>query len=306
MLSIIPKDRFNEDDAFRDDLTALLHSFVKKLTAAIVAADEAEHRSGSSLSLEFSSCIWDLAALCEKLPIENVRSAIIPLLSQLPHEPKTEVLSTFANAYSCMRLLDATKVPAGIVDVFLDIFEAVADDPDWKRPEWREDYGLPDQLHKLVRIAMGANWDRPAMGAARFANSDWSDARLLDPLIDWMLQRFGHLPQVMQAFLLHIERSFDHRGSEFLASRLGGIAPAVWQSRGFWSGGRTVQLAGLIQSFAERDAPLQPDVHVQFLKILDHLIELGDRRAAALQISSLFDLPRFQKPRQVAQIETSK
>jgi hypothetical protein len=204
-----------------------------------------------------------------------------------------------------MRLLDAPEGPSGIFDVFIDIFEAVEDHPDWKRPEWREDYGLSDQLHKLVRIAMGANWDRPAMGAARFANSDWSDARLLDPLIDWMLQRFGHLPQVMQAFLLHVERSFDHRGSEFLASRLGGIAPAVWQSRGFWSGGRTAQLAGLLQSFAERDAPLQPDVHVQFLDILDYLVELGDRRAAALQASSLFDLPRFTSPPQVKQIETS-
>ena len=109
----------------------------------------------------------------------------------------------------------------------------------------------------------------------------------------------------MQAFLLHVERSFDHRGSEFLASRLECIAPAVWQSRGFWYGGRTVQLAGLIQSFAERDAPLQPDVHVQFLEILDHLVELGDRRAAALQMSSLFDQPRFHNPPQVAQIETS-
>ena len=240
------------------------------------------------------------------MPIEIVRSTIIPLLSQLPQEPRSEALSTFANAYSCMRILDAQKVPAGIVGVFLDIFEAVEDNPDWKRPEWREDYGLPDQLHKLVRIAMGANWDRPAMGAARFANSDWSDARLLDPLIDWMLQRFDHLPQVMQAFLLHDERSFNHRYSEFLASRLAGIAPTVWQSRGFWAGGRTAQLAGLIQSFAERDAPLQPDVHVQFLKILDHLIELGDRRAAALQISSLFDLPRFKKPPQVAKVEISK
>jgi hypothetical protein len=111
-----------------------------------------------------------------------------------------------------------------------------------------------------------------------------------------MLQRFGYLPQVMQAFLLHVEKSFDHRKSEFLASRLGGIEPAVWQSRGFGSGGRTVQLAGLIQSFAEREAPLQPGVHVQFLKILDHLIELGDRRAAALQMSALFDLPRFPSP----------
>lgn len=94
--------------------------------------------------------------------------------------------------------------------------------------------------------------------------------------------------------------------SEFLASRLGGIAPAVWQSRGFWSEGRTAQLASLIQFFAERDAPLQPDVHVQFLDILDHLVELGDRRAAALKMSSLFDLPRFSNSPQVAQIETSQ
>ena len=304
-MSIIPKDRFLEDGAFRDDLIALLHNFVENLSAAIVMADDAERCSGSSLCLEFSSCIWDLAILCEKLPTENVRSVIIPLLCKLPIESKSEVLSILADAYSRMRLLDAPEVPSGIVAVFIDIFEAVADHPDWKRPEWREDYGLPDQLFKFVRIAMGTNLGRPAMCASRFANNDWSDAGMLDPLIDWMLQRFGHLPQVIQEFLLHVERSFDHRSSEFLASRLVGIVPAVWHSRGFWSGGRTAQLAGLLQSFAERDTPLNPDVHAQFLEILDHLVELGDRRAAALQMSSLFDLPRLQNPHQAARIERS-
>lgn len=306
MLSIIPKDRFSNDDGFRNDLLSLLRGFVEKLAVAISTAEKAKGRSGSRLWQEFSTCIWDFTTLCEDLPIEQVRTEIIPLLSLLPIEPKSEVLSTFANAYSCMRLLDAPEVPLGIFDVFIDIFEAVEDHPDWKRPEWRESYGLPDQLQKLVRIAMGANWDRPAMGAARFANNNWADAKLLDPLIDWMLQRFGHLPQVMQAFLLHVERSFDQRGSEFLASRLGSITPNVWQSRGFWYGGRTAQLAGLLQTFAERDTPLKRDVHVQFLEILDHLVELGDRRSAALQISSLFDLPRFPNPPQAAQIEKSK
>jgi hypothetical protein len=304
-LSIIPKDRFTDDDGFRDNLMSLLRGFVERLAAAINIADKAERRSGSRLWREFSTCIWDIASLCENLPTEQVRTEIIPLLSLLPIEPKSEVLSTFANAYSCMRLLDAPEVPSGIFGLFIDIFEAVADHPDWNRPEWREDYGLPDQLLKLVRIAMGANWDRPAMGAARFANNYWSDAKLLDPLIDWMLQRFGHLRQVMQAFLLHAERSFDHRSSEFLASRLGGIAPAVWQSRGLWSGGRTAQLAGLLQTFAERDTPLNSDVHVQFLEILDHLVELGDRRAAALQMSSLFDLPRFAKHLELAQTKNT-
>ena len=133
-------------------------------------------------------------------------------------------------------------------------------------------------------------------------NNDWTDAGLLDQLIDWMLQRFGHLPQVMQAFLLHVERSFENRTSEFLASRLGDIASVIWQSRGFWSGGRSAQLAGLLQSFAERDTPLKHDVHMQFLEILDNLIELGDRRAAALQSSSLFDLPRRRTPQIISSI----
>jgi hypothetical protein len=294
MLSIIPKDRVANDDTFRDELFSLLNSFVEKLSSAIGMADEAERRSGSSLSLEFSSCVWNLVTLCETLPTDKVRREMIPILSQLPIEPKSEVLSIFANAYSCMRLLDAPEAQSGVVAVFLDIFEAVADDPDWKRPEWREDYGLPDRLLKLVRVAMGSNWDRPAMGASRFANNDWSDAAILDPLVDWMLQQFGHLPQVMQAFLLHMERSFEHRSGSFFASRLRIIPFAVWQSRGFWSGGRTAQLASLLQSFAERDSPLDSETHFQFLGILDHLVELGDRRAAALQMSSLFDLPRRQ------------
>lgn len=53
-----------------------------------------------------------------------------------------------------------------------------------------------------------------------------------------------------------------------------------------------IRSSALLQSFAERDALLDPAVHKQFLEILDRFIKPGNRRSAALQRSSLFDLPR--------------
>lgn len=288
-VTILPSSRFSEDEAFRKDIISIIEKFIVPFSEAVRSE---ERSSRSLLGLGFASLAWKIVFFCEGLEPERVRSEILPVFVELPMEARTEFLSQFANAYSCRFILDAQTVAVGTIEVILSIFEALQDDDDWKQAEWRDDFGLTDNLWKLVRVAMGANWDKPAMGSNRFANEIWSDAELLDPMIDWMLTQRGHLPDVMRTFLTHVERSLEYRSAEFLAARLEAVPSIVWESRSFWAQDMAVSLSALLQSFAERDAPLKPHVHRSFLQFLDHLVELGDRRSAALQKSAMFDLPR--------------
>jgi hypothetical protein len=109
-----------------------------------------------------------------------------------------------------------------------------------------------------------------------------------------MLNNFGHLPEVVERFLLHTELAFEHRTSQYFALVLKRLPQKIWISRDFWSDIMKIRLSALLQSFAERESPLKPLVHTQFLETLDRLAEFGDRRAAALQRSSLFDFPRIK------------
>jgi hypothetical protein len=48
------------------------------------------------------------------------------------------------------------------------------------------------------------------------------------------------------------------------------------------------RIAGLVQHFADRDAPMPLHLAQKFLRTLDLLVDMGDRRSAALQLGEAF------------------
>ena len=48
------------------------------------------------------------------------------------------------------------------------------------------------------------------------------------------------------------------------------------------------RIAELVQHFAHRDAPMRLALAQKFLRILDMLVDMGDRRSAALQLGEAF------------------
>jgi hypothetical protein len=48
------------------------------------------------------------------------------------------------------------------------------------------------------------------------------------------------------------------------------------------------RIAGLIHAFAEKQQPLPADLAQIMLRTLDRLVDMGDRRSAALQSSEVF------------------
>jgi hypothetical protein len=133
------------------------------------------------------------------------------------------------------------------------------------------------------------NFGQPCSGARRFANGDWSDVSEIRPLVNSILMRVGDVPYVFGEFLDLVERSFDHHALGDFLDQLFLIPESLWSSRAAWNNTmHSAQLAALIQNFAEREMPLSAEAKGRMLTILDWLIEVGDRRSAALQTSEFF------------------
>jgi len=128
-----------------------------------------------------------------------------------------------------------------------------------------------------------------AGGAARFANGNWTEVAKILPLVDTILESSGANTTVVGAFLTLCERSFDAYPVERFVTQLPMIVgrepgtPLGW--RGTSIPGR---LASLIQRFSQKTQPLPADMARAMLRALDALVDMGDRRAAAIQTSEVF------------------
>jgi hypothetical protein len=128
-----------------------------------------------------------------------------------------------------------------------------------------------------------------ASGAVRFANGDWREVAFVLPIIDPILASVGTVADVMGPFLTLCERAIEHYPAERFVEQLLAVLrdqpgiPPGW--RGTTLPGR---IAALVHAFAERMQPLPRSLAEKMLRILDILVDMGDRRAAALQTSEIF------------------
>jgi hypothetical protein len=131
--------------------------------------------------------------------------------------------------------------------------------------------------------------DGPAGGAARFANRDWREVGAILPIVDPFEREVGDIPDVMSGFLTLCERAVEYYPAlAFVEQVTAAMArqeriPVGWRHSTIPS-----RIAGLIHAFAEREQPLPQELAEAMLRVLDRLVDMGDRRSAALQTSEIF------------------
>jgi hypothetical protein len=99
----------------------------------------------------------------------------------------------------------------------------------------------------------------------------------------------GDVPHVIGSFLTLCESAVEHYPPEVFVEQIDAIlnkqpgVPVGWY-------GTTIQgrIAALVHAFAERSQPLSRALAQSMLRILDRLVDMGDRRSAALQTSEIF------------------
>jgi hypothetical protein len=108
------------------------------------------------------------------------------------------------------------------------------------------------------------------------------------PLIDRMLRGAGWHPYVARQFATLCERSgaaypADTFADQVLAQTVDGHLPSGWKGTSL-----PARIAALVQAHADRLHPLSAPLARKLLQVLDALVDLGDRRSAALQQSEAF------------------
>jgi hypothetical protein len=147
-------------------------------------------------------------------------------------------------------------------------------------------YGFDIPL--LSRALLFVSVER-AMGAARYVNGNWREIGFILPTVDRIISAAGWSATIMTDFLTLCERARSSFPAENFADDIQQTIEAGEERLSSWQA--TIipgRIAGLIQHFSERDAPLGVELARKLLKILDALVDMGDRRSAALQTSAAF------------------
>ena len=222
------------------------------------------------------------------LPLSDYQARFLDPILGLEGDNCWDLLSPFASTYICSYVYDAPVVPEDAVatlDLCLDrLLQASA----LKQNGYRRGKLYGFDLPELVRTLMFVSVERADL-AARYVNGDWSEISRILPLIDRFVRAGGWATSVMDPFLTLCERARANYPAEAFADQvLAIIGDGPDNLKGWFGTFIPARIAEMVQHFAHRDAPMALALAQKFLRILDMLVDMGDRRSAALQLGESF------------------
>jgi hypothetical protein len=127
-----------------------------------------------------------------------------------------------------------------------------------------------------------------AGGAVRFANRNWSEVGVVIPVFEPILRAHGSVTFVARAWMDLCESSLEHYPVQHFVDSLEHLLVGEGTPSGWRGTQLPARLSGLIQRFSERQQPIPLAMAQKLLRALDRLVDMGDRRAAAVQLSEVF------------------
>jgi len=231
------------------------------------------------------SRLGDVAGL---IPLVDFRTRFLDPILALEGDNCWALLSPFATTYICAYVYDAPVVPADAVATLDLCLGRLLQASAFKRDAYRSGEFSGFDQPKLVSTLMFVSVERADL-AARYVNGDWSEIGRLLPLIDRFVRAGGWAASVMDSFLTLCERARANYPAEAFADQVLAIIGDGPDNLKGWHGTFIpARIAELVQHFAHRDAPMMLALAQQFLRILDMLVDIGDRRSAALQLGEAF------------------
>lgn len=191
-------------------------------------------------------------------------------------------------AFLSCNVMDELVVPSIPLALLASIVPRMLSHDSWRQSSWNDGSLHDAELSRMIRVLFFVDVEK-AMGAARFANGDWSDVSIIFPLVEPLLAAHGENRTVTSAFLTMCERAFDSYPVDRFVAQLPMVLgrsdgmPLGWRGTSL-----PARLAGLIQRFSEKTQPLPVATARALLRALDSLVDMGDRRAAAVQTSEVF------------------
>ncbi|RYZ40545.1 MAG: hypothetical protein EOO71_15645 [Myxococcaceae bacterium] len=219
-------------------------------------------------------------------PDESARRFVSPVMGA---DDKTfsSLMAPYVSLLTC-NVMDEPVLPVGPLALLKLIVPRMLSHGSWVRSGWNNGEIYDADLTHMVK-AMFFIHIEGASEAARFANGNWKEISSILPIVESILVAQGQNPTVVSAFQTLCDRSFEHYPLDRFVVHLnmvlgqGGGTPLGWRGTDL-----PARLAGLIQRFSEKTQPLPREIARSMLRALDALVDMGERRAAAIQTSEVF------------------
>lgn len=229
-----------------------------------------------------------LARLAPSFDLDVVEEELLAHFLQNHDEDELSVIAAFATRLVTSHVLDAIVIPTNTFDLLGLCVDYVIADSTFRPGGYRAGEVSGYDIPKLIEALLVVNVER-APGAARFVNGDWSGIGLIMPMVTRLLTATGWSTFVMTKFLLLCQRAGTAYPLDHFIQQVRAVLAKLDNARGNWVGtSLPAQIAAAVQQLAEANFPLRPDQAQGLLWILDALIDLGDRRSAALEQTETF------------------
>lgn len=281
---------------FVDALEAFVGWTLDTINPAWRTEQRSGHERGNQDLYEWEYQLGQMvASIAPHISADEVLQRLLrPILAQ-PDEIAMRLLAPFTMSLVCGEVLDAPDVRDDTLRLLRAVLERTLENDDLRRSPYSRGHLRGFDLPKLVESLLFVVVER-APGATRFANGCWDDLGKVMPLIDRMVRASGWNPHVARHFATLCERSGaayppDTFADQVLAQVVDGRLPEFWKGSSI-----PASIAALVQAHADQQHPLPASLARKLLQVLDALVDLGDRRSAALQQSESFRGVRLEVP----------
>lgn len=229
-----------------------------------------------------------LGRVAGRLPLSDFQARFLDPILGLEGDNCWALLYPFTSSYICAYVYDAPVVPADAVTTLDLCLGRLLQASAFKRDAYRSGEFSGFDQPGLVRTLMFVSVERADL-AARYVNGDWSEISRILPLIDRFVRAGGWAASVMEPFLTLCERAKANYPAEAFADQVLAILCDGPDNLKGWHGTFIpARIAELVHHFAHRDTPMKQALAQRFLRVLDLLVDMGDRRSAALQLGEAF------------------
>ncbi|MGY8616860.1 hypothetical protein [Pantoea agglomerans] len=289
VLKQFPIEAWAGSDAHRDHILAFAGELVSWTAERMFPSFADGDDDKSSQLYEWLDALATLVArVIVYMPTDaNALALIEPLMSH-HHRDVLQFADDLTDQLTRRFVYDAAVLSERVLSVLDMLMTRMLEERDFSPTSYRPGEVRDRHLNSMIRSFMLVS-AKDCPGAARFANGDWDDLPALLRQIDRLMAAAGWVDSVMDKFLILSERAVARMPIEDFER----MVSASMEAEGFrlerWNAaGIPASISGGIQGLADANYPLTRKQARGLLVILDRLVDIGDRRAAALQQSEHF------------------